>query len=63
VEKPAVQTVQRLADIELAQPRVLDDLVDVALAVDQREDQTLGLVECRVADRDPIAVHDEDQVE
>src|SRR5213592_3080045 len=57
------QPVQRLADLELAEPRVFDHLVHAARAVEQGQDPLLGVGELPLADREPILVHDEDQVE
>src|SRR2546426_11109076 len=57
------QPVQRLPNLELAESRVLDDLVDVAAAVEQRKDALLRIGELRLADREAVLVELEDQVE
>jgi len=60
---PRDEPVERLADLELAEPYVLDDLVHVARAVQQRQDALLSVGERRLADRDSVPIEDEDQIE
>src|SRR5438132_14389866 len=57
------QAVQRLADLEFPEPGVLDHLVHVARAVEQRQHALLRFGERRLADREPVLVDGEDQVE
>src|SRR2546425_6566772 len=57
------QAVQRLADLEFAEPGVLDHLVHVARAVEQRQHALLRFGERGLADREPVLVDGEDQVE
>ena len=57
------QPVQRLADLELAQPRVFDDLIDVAGSIEQRQYALLRVGELGLADRQAVLVEQEDQVE
>ena len=57
------EPVERLPHLELPEPRVLDQPMDVPLAVDQREESLLGHGERHFADGQVIAIDDEDHVE
>jgi hypothetical protein len=57
------EAIQRLAHLELDQPRFLDDLLHVVGAVEQIEQALLGRGQLGVRALDPEPVHLEDQVE
>ena len=57
------QAVEGLADLEFPEPGVLDHLVHVARAVEQRQHALLRFGERGLADREPVLVDGEDQVE
>src|SRR2546422_11367184 len=57
------EAVERFPHFELAQPRGFDHLIPVARSVEQRQEPILGLGQLRVADLEPIAVDEENQIE
>src|SRR5213596_730808 len=52
------QAVQRLADLELAQPGIFDHLVHVTRCIEQRQEALLRVRELGLADGEPVLVHD-----
>src|SRR4029077_3322907 len=57
------QTVERLADLEFPQPRILDDLVHVTRSIEQRQEALLRIGEFPFADGEAVLVDREDQIE